>query len=173
MHVSPSREAARGAVFPGCNRCNPHGGGRRNFFKGNINDALIRAQVRGLLTRRPVAPVRRRQQQHGATMSLLELGYKHAGIDDGWQECNSYTVEPTGAPAFHSALGIPNVNYTRFPDLRDLNAYATARGVDLGWYINNCICHESASHIHNESWTQRTYLGDVQQLTHSNFKGVK
>ena len=27
------------------------------------------------------------------------LGYRHAGIDDGWQECDSYTVEPSGSPA--------------------------------------------------------------------------
>jgi hypothetical protein len=29
------------------------------------------------------------RQVDGKPTSLLELGYNHAGIDDGWQKCNS------------------------------------------------------------------------------------
>ena len=38
---------------------------------------------------------------------------------------------------------------------------------------NNCICHESKSHIHNDTWVDLTYHGDVQQLVDDGFKGVK
>ena len=51
--------------------------------------------------------------------------------------------------------------------------YAAAQGVDLGWYNNNCICHESAGHIHNKTWERLTYSGDIRQLVENNFKGVK
>ena len=89
-------------------------------------------------------------------MSLVELGYDHAGIDDGWQACDSFTVEPSGSPAFHDATGKVNVNTTLFPDLKALTGYAAAKQVKLGWYNNNCICHESAGHIHNKTWEVST-----------------
>lgn len=54
--------------------------------------------------------------------SLLDLGFVHAGIDDGWQACGSFTVEPSGAPAFHDAAGKPIVNATKFPDLKALRS---------------------------------------------------
>ena len=38
---------------------------------------------------------------------------------------------------------------------------------------NNCICHESKSHIHNDTWIELTYHGDVDQLVANNFRGVK
>ena len=36
-----------------------------------------------------------------------------AGIDDGWQACESYHVMPSNATAFHGADGIPIVNKTK------------------------------------------------------------
>jgi len=37
------------------------------------------------------------------------------------------------------------------------------------------ICHESGGHIghSNDSWVNRSYVGDVQQLVENDFKGVK
>ena len=94
-----------------------------NCDQGRISDALIRSQVGGLLTKRD-------------GVSLLDLGFAHAGIDDGWQACNSYTVEPSGSPAFHNANGSVNVNLTRFPDLKQLVTDMAAVNIKLGWYID-------------------------------------
>jgi hypothetical protein len=143
-----------------------------SHFQGNIDDAIIRGQVSAMLTKRPS----RQCGVAGCSMvptSLLELGFNHAGIDDGWQECASYKVQPSGSSAFHGADGKVNVNRTRFPDLKRLASDIAAQGIDLGWYINNCICHESASHIHNKTWENLTFTADVQQLAENNFKGVK
>ena len=106
-------------------------------------------------------------------ISLLGLGFRHVGIDDDWQACNSYRVQPSGSPAFHGANGAVNVNRTRFPDLPRLARDAAAQGIELGWHNNNCICHESASHIHNATWEELTYAADVQQLVDVSFRGVK
>lgn len=117
--------------------------------------------------------VKRAHRAGGPPSSLLDLGYVHAGIDDGWQECASYTVEPSGAPAFHDASGKPIVNSTKFPDLKALSAYASSKGIALGWYENNCICHESGGHIRNQTWRDLSYAGDVAQLVENDFKGIK
>ena len=65
-----------------------------------------------MLVKRPVLsclPTEQQQQQPSAApaactsepMSLLDLGYAHAGIDDGWQECDGYSVMPSNTSAFH------------------------------------------------------------------------
>ena len=66
-------------------------------------------------------------------MSLQDLGYVHAGIDDGWQLCDSYHVMPSNASAFHDADGRPIVNATKFPDLKALSSYAESKNILLGW----------------------------------------
>jgi hypothetical protein len=108
-------------------------------------------------------------------MSLQDLGYVHAGIDDGWQLCDSFRVMPSNASAFHDADGHPIVNTTKFPDLKALSSYAESKGILLGWYNNNCICHESGGRIghSNDTWVNLSYVGDVEQLVENNFKGIK
>ena len=133
-----------------------------NCDLGDISDALIRSQIKAMVTKRQPGNV-----------SLVDVGYRHAGIDDGWQACDSYAVEPSGSPAFHGPNGTVNVNLTRFPDLRKLSRDMAALGIELGWYQNNCICHESASHIRNKTWEALTYRGDVAQLVENDFRGVK
>lgn len=151
----------------------PRGWRSWNFFAGAISDVLIRGQVEAMLTKRPTKHCSPAGTCTEIPMSLVDLGYEHAGIDDGWQACNSYTVEPSGSPAFHDAAGKANVNATLFPDFHALTTYAAARRVQLGFYINNCICHESASHIHNKTWENLTYFGDIDQIASANFSGVK
>lgn len=68
--------------------------------------------------------------------SLVDLGYKHAGIDDGWQLCNS----GPSRKGFHNASGFPIVDTTKFPNMRALTAFARSHGVTPGWYANNCHC---------------------------------
>ena len=103
-----------------------------NFFQGAISDPLIRGQVDALLTKRAVRDCAAPDICTEAPLSLVELGYDHVGIDDGWQACDSYTTSD-GSPAFHDATGKVNVNLTLFPDLKALTAYAAAKEVKLGW----------------------------------------
>ena len=108
-------------------------------------------------------------------MSLQDLNYVHAGIDDGWQLCDSYSVMPSNTSVFHDGDGRPIVNLTKFPDLKALSSYAASKEILLGWYENNCICHESGGHVghSNNSWVNLSYVGDVEQLVVNDFKGIK
>eukprot|EP01051_Picozoa_sp_SAG22_P006399 SAG22_NODE_418_length_10750_cov_11.722280_6_plen_202_part_00 len=93
---------------------------------------------------------------------------------DGWQQCGAYDVWPSNSSAFHDASGTPIVNKTKFPlGLKSLSEYAASNGIELGWYENNCICHESGGRIRNETWRQLSYQGDIKQLVDNDFKGVK
>eukprot|EP01052_Picozoa_sp_SAG31_P004901 SAG31_NODE_208_length_20313_cov_6.143119_18_plen_292_part_00 len=98
-----------------------------NFMKEDVSQEKILAQVSALAAAGP-----------GGRPSLLEIGYNHIGIDDGWQACG------TGINgSFHDAQGHPLINLTRFPDMRAMNMQAHAKGVKMGWYGNNCGCRES------------------------------
>ena len=74
----------------------------------------------------------------GRNVSLLDIGFVHAGIDDGWQLCGS---GPDGK-GFHNSSGFPNVNTSRFPDMAAMAARARAVGLIPGWYENNCHCSD-------------------------------
>lgn len=98
----------------------------------------------------------------GKPTSLAELGYGTVGIDDCWQDCLS--PESLNG-SYHTATGKPLVDASRFPQgLRGaisldfhpillqfyssftpvllyspgLTDKATAKGIQLGWYGNNC-----------------------------------
>ena len=98
-----------------------------NEFGLNVNQTMMEAAFRALAsTARSV---------DGKPTSLSQLGYRHAGVDDGWQACG------TGAGGgFHNASGYPLVDTTKFPDLRAMTASARTLGVVPGWYANNCHC---------------------------------
>ena len=63
-------------------------------------------------------------------VSLVDLGYKHAGVDDGWQLCNS----GPGGKGFHNATGFPQLDKGKFPDIKAMTQKARDLGVDPGWY---------------------------------------
>jgi len=92
--------------------------------------------------------------------------YNHAGIDDGWQLCNS-GPEGTG---FHNASGFPMVNTSKFPDLRQMTAFARSLGVIPGWYANNCHC---ADHSATCSGHEACYTGDVAATVTYGFASLK
>ncbi len=97
-----------------------------NFMKEDVSQEKILAQVSALV------------ETHAGRDSLLDVGYSHIGIDDGWQACG------TGFNgSFHDEQGRPLINLTRFPDMRAMNTQAHAKGVKMGWYGNNCGCKES------------------------------
>ena len=97
-----------------------------NQFGLFINQSLLEAQFEALADRSRLVD--------GRPTSLLELGYEHAAIDDGWQECNS----GPGGVGFHNASGFPNVNTTSFPSMAAMTAKARSLGLKAGWYENNC-----------------------------------
>eukprot|EP01062_Namystynia_karyoxenos_P054556 TRINITY_DN449_c0_g1_i1.p1 TRINITY_DN449_c0_g1~~TRINITY_DN449_c0_g1_i1.p1 ORF type:complete len:440 (+),score=129.98 TRINITY_DN449_c0_g1_i1:86-1405(+) len=75
----------------------------------------------------------------GKPTSLADLGYINCGLDDAWQACG------TGKDgSFHDANGHPLINKTRFPDMKAMTDHAHSKGLHAGWYMNNCICRESA-----------------------------
>lgn len=132
-----------------------------NCYQGEVTDAKIRMTID--------AAVARTRKVDGKLVSLLDVGYSHIGVDDGWQACDTGSI----VHSFHDEHGIPLVNKSRFGNLSALTDYGRVRGASVGWYQNNCICHESKSHIHNETWVDLTYHGDVQQLLDAKFDGVK
>jgi hypothetical protein len=90
-----------------------------NEFGDDINQATIEAQMEALASRRRTVG--------GKPTSLADLGFRDAGIDDGWQMCNSH------GQGFHNASGYPIVNESRFPDLRAMTAKAAKLGLTAGW----------------------------------------
>lgn len=148
------------AIDNGLGLTPPMGWRSWNCFQGDVTDAKIRLTIDALAARTHLVD--------GKLKSLFDVGYIHVGIDDGWQACDTGPYN-----SFHNEQGIPLVNKTRFTDLLSLTNYGRTHGAKVGWYENNCICHESAARIHNETWIDATYHGDVNQLLNAKFDGVK
>ena len=106
---------------------------------------------------------RTRQDINDINTSLLDLGYNHAGIDDGWQKCNS---GPNGK-GFHNSSGFPIVNTDLFPDMKAMASVAISLGLVPGWYANNCHCSD---HFCS---SLACYKGDVSATTVFGFGSVK
>jgi hypothetical protein len=121
-----------------------------NCFYADIDDAKIRAQVDALVKPRDEAGT-----------SLLSLGYRSIGIDEGWEGCK-LGVNGT----VHYANGTPAVDPKRFPDLPALVRYAKLRGVAMGFYLNGCGCNEKEEKVVN-------YEGDVRATVAWGFDAVK
>jgi hypothetical protein len=58
----------------------------------------------------------------GTPTSLVDLGFVHVGIDDGWQACGTGRMV-NNKSSFHAADGTPLVNKTKFPDLKAMVDY--------------------------------------------------
>ena len=84
-------------------------------MKQNVSQSAILRQVDALVTRQKGQP------------SLLEVGYSHIGIDDGWQACGKGVNG-----SFHDANGRPIIDLERFPDMRAMNIQAHSKGVKMG-----------------------------------------
>jgi hypothetical protein len=109
--------------------------------------------------------------RHGSMgTSLCDLGYCYAGIDDGWQECNS----GPGGVGFHNLTGYPQVNRGRFPDLKALTAKARALGLAPGWYGNNDGCEEKRPACALQpNGSDICFAGDVAATIDYGFESVK
>jgi hypothetical protein len=75
-------------------------------------------------------------------VSLCDLGYCAAGIDEGWEGCG------LGANSTqHYLNGTPATNPKLFPDMRGLVEYGHKKNVKMGWYFNGCAQSIHASII--------------------------
>ncbi|KAJ9455014.1 Alpha-galactosidase [Diplonema papillatum] len=103
----------------------------------------------------------------GQPMSLSDLGYITVGLDDNWQACGTGYMG-----SFHDVNGNPLVNTTTFPSMKNMTGYGHARGLKVGWYMNNCICaeHEFGS---NASYVEKHMQQSVAALAAYEFDGVK
>ena len=91
----------------------------------------------------------------GEPTSLLDLGYKHVGLDGGWNRC--FAENHT----FHLADGTPVWN-DRFPDPQAMVDKAHKLGLVPGWYLNNCGCAEN--HILDPALIETIMAGSVKAL---------
>ena len=98
-------------------------------------------------------------------VSLCDLGYCMAGIDEGWEGCG-LGVNHTQ----HYLNGTPAANPTTFPDLAGLVAYGHSKGVKMGFYYNGCGCIEKREPA--SGWDVN-YRGDITRLSNLGFDAVK
>lgn len=139
----------------------PRGWRSWNQFDTGINQDLIEAQYAALVNRsRHVA---------GVATSLLDLGYVTAGIDDGWQKCNS-GLDGVG---FHDVSGYPIVDTSKFPDMKAMTAKARSLGVAPGWYGNNCACRENRPSCAFVNDSDACFAGDVAATLDFGFSSIK
>lgn len=138
----------------------PRGWRSWNQFGTGINQKLIEAQYEALAGRS--------RKVDGVPTSLLDLGYSSAGIDDGWQKCNS----GPGGIGYHDAKGFPNVDTDKFPDIKAMTAKARSLGITPGWYGNNCACKETRSTCALNS-SDLCFAGDVAATIEFGFGSVK
>ena len=100
-------------------------------------------------------------------VSLLRCrGYVRAGLDDFWQDCGAGVNG-----SFHSKSGDPLIDTHRFPSMKDMVAFATSRGLEVGWYANNCHCAEH--NLSDSAFVDLTVQKTVEALVAFNFSGLK
>lgn len=87
----------------------PMGWRNWNFYQGEITQDIMEANMRALAAKERAAP----GDKTGKKVSLLELGYERAGLDDNWQLCGAGV-----GGSFHSEDGTPLINTSRFPDMK-------------------------------------------------------
>jgi hypothetical protein len=121
-------------------------------------------------------------------VSIADLGYTAAGIDEGWEgTCALHWPTATPPPSDSSALwcagcglgvngtqhylnGTPATNSKLFPDMKGLVDYGHKAGLKMGWYFNGCGCIEKR--MPASGW-DIVYEGDIQALADMGWDGVK
>lgn len=155
-----------------------------NLFAGTNSDSTMRAMMHAF--------VDKSRQVDGKPTSLADVGYLSVGMDDGFQLCNCsgshgqedlfphslYNVSCSGDNSGEEANacrdgrctwhnqsdGTPMIDTIKFPDLKGLVAYGHSLALQVGFYLNNCICMEKG----------RTYFEqDVEFMHEMAFDTVK
>lgn len=119
--------AANPGCIPSCAAPTPPLGWRSwNTVATAVNDTYMRGAIDGLVLRRNTL------WNGTGPVSLYDLGYIRAGIDDGWEDGGAGVNG-----SFHDAAGVALVRTDLFPDMRALAEYAHSRGVLIDGYRNN------------------------------------
>ena len=140
----------------GIARTPPKGFRTWNQFGLNVSQDLMMSIYASMIDRSRLVD--------GQPTSLLDVGYQHASIDDGWQACNS---GPSGR-GFHNASGYPTIDTEKFPNVRAMTAQARKMGITPGFYANNCHC---ADHSKTCTGSDACYEGDVASTIDWDFGG--
>lgn len=110
------------------------------------------------------AMVDRSRLVDGKPTSLLDLGYKHVGLDGGWNHCFEQNH------SFHLEDGTPVWN-DAFPNPTAMVDKAHQLGLLPGWYLNNCGCAENS--FDSEKAIETMMRGSVKMLVDMGWDGVK
>ena len=129
-----------------------------NAFGNRITQDMMLSAAAALTART------RRVSGHAANVSLCDVGYCSVGVDEGWENCSG--TAPRSGQRQHDAAGLPLIDTHSFPDTAGMVAKIHALGLSAGWYLNGCKCGERLERKVN-------YAGDVQDLHHLGFDGVK
>ena len=73
--------------------------------------------------------------------------------------------------SFHNELGEPLIDLQRFPSITDMVSFGTSRGLQVGWYSNNCNCAEH--NLTDPDFVDLTVRKTVEALVAYNFSGLK
>ena len=153
LAASQGTEPGFAPGFNGEARKPPMGWRSWNAFGAHISQDLMKAQIDVLVTKNHTV-------HGGKVVSLADIGYASAGIDEGWEGCGM-GVNHTQ----HYINGTPAVN-SKFPDIKALVQYGHSKNLKMGFYQNGCACGE-----HHE--LDINYHGDVAFLKAMDFDGVK
>jgi alpha-galactosidase len=133
-----------------------------NCYHGDVTQAHIKATVDAITARTRMVD--------GKLTSLLDVGYDHVGVDDGWQLCNA----GVGGNSFHGPTGKPILNTSKFTNLTEMVAHGHDQNVKMGWYDTNCMCcDEYIINRGNATYTALAYAADVQMLYDHGFDSIK
>eukprot|EP01060_Flectonema_neradi_P004609 TRINITY_DN129_c0_g1_i1.p1 TRINITY_DN129_c0_g1~~TRINITY_DN129_c0_g1_i1.p1 ORF type:complete len:413 (+),score=99.17 TRINITY_DN129_c0_g1_i1:62-1300(+) len=129
-----------------------------NCYHANVNQTLMENTMDKV--------AERTRMVNGKLTSMADLGYVAVGLDDNWQACG------TGVNgSFHDAAGHPLINTKTFPSMKGMTDYGHAKGLRVGWYMNNCICAEK--HFTDPTYIQKHMEESVKAIVAAGFDGVK
>lgn len=126
-----------------------------NFHQCNIDQHMMETAFQALADRSRTVD--------GVPTSLVDLGYVDAGLDDCWQQCGAYGPSQY---TYHNASGWPQVNFTRFPSMKEMVDVAHSLGLRAGFYSNNCKCKDHCTEM-------GCFKSDVQATLAWGFDSIK
>mmetsp|Transcript_42432 Transcript_42432/g.99839 ORF Transcript_42432/g.99839 Transcript_42432/m.99839 type:complete len:180 (-) Transcript_42432:958-1497(-) len=126
-----------------------------NQFQCNIDQGMMEATFKALTDRS--------RNVGGKPTSLADLGYTDAGLDDCWQLCGSYGSENY---TYHDSNGRPQVDTSKFPDLKAMTDAGHALNLTVGFYSNNCRCRDHCD-------SPVCFAGDVNATLAWGFDSIK
>jgi alpha-galactosidase len=139
--VDVSAKFSGGAARP---QSPPMGWRSWNVFQCDVSQEIIQRQMDALAAKRI---------HDGVPTSLLDLGYNDIGLDDCWQVCDAK------GESFHDPdSGMAIINTELFPDMEGMVNYGHARGMQLGFYLNNCVCNERGQPTHYAEDVNLTFV---------------